>query len=372
MSHKKGDDMKKLLLIGMFSLVMMNSSEAKQRVGVGFEIFYSSLSSHGEWVQVDFGYAWRPYHIRHGWRPYLDGRWVWTEYGWYWVSYEPFGWAVYHYGRWYYDDYYGWIWIPDDVWGPAWVEWRYNDDYIGWAPLPPYARFSVSVGISFTTRWVAPVHYWNFVPCRHFTTTRVVDYVQPVERTRRFFGNTRTATEIRGDGNRVVNRGVDIDFVERRTNGRVNRVEVVENEREQSERFVRSSGRERIEVYRPQIEGRRGEETVRPPKVRGLERESERAIGRERRDSPTYERRESDRPAFERDATRRREMSRPSEQFQRNERREFTKPSERLRQNENREQYKMREFRTPERQSQPSPKRENSTPQRRGGERRRP
>jgi len=27
--------------------------------------------------------------------------------------------------------------MPDDVWGPAWVEWRYDDEYIGWAPLRP-------------------------------------------------------------------------------------------------------------------------------------------------------------------------------------------------------------------------------------------
>lgn len=353
------------------SLVMMNSSEAKHRYGAGFEIFYSSLGSHGEWVQVEFGYAWRPHHVRHGWRPYMDGRWVWTEYGWYWVSYEPYGWAVYHYGRWFYDDYYGWIWIPDDVWGPAWVEWRYSDDYIGWAPLPPYARFSVSFGISYTMAWAAPVHYWNFVPCRHFTTRRVVDYVQPVERTRRFFGNTRSATEIRGDGNRVVNRGVDVSFVERRTNGRINRVDVVDGERDRGDRYVRSSGRERIEAYRPQIEGRR-DESVRPPKVRGREQSDDQMFHREQRETPRYERREQDRQSFERDAIRRREMSKPSEQFQRNERQETTRPSEQFRSNERREQGRTREFRTPERQNQSQPKRESSTPQRRSGERKRP
>jgi hypothetical protein len=264
---------------------------------------------------------------------------------------------VYHYGRWYYDDYYGWIWIPDDVWGPAWVEWRYSDDYIGWAPLPPYARFRIGVGIFFTTTWVAPVHYWNFVPCRHFTTARVIDYVQPVERSRRFFGYTRTAAEIRGDGNRVVNRGVDVSFIERRANVRVNRVEVIENEQERGERYIRSSGRERVEVYRPRMEERRGDESVRPPKVGGLERENDRSFGREQRETPRFERREHGRPSYEREATRRREVSRPLEQ---------------MRRNESREQGRTREFRTPHWQSQPTPKRESSSLQRSSGERRRP
>ena len=31
----------------------------------------------------------------------------------------------------------GWLWIPGDVWGPAWVQWRRGDRHAGWAPLPP-------------------------------------------------------------------------------------------------------------------------------------------------------------------------------------------------------------------------------------------
>ncbi|MFM8785319.1 MAG: DUF6600 domain-containing protein, partial [Phycisphaerales bacterium] len=37
--------------------------------------------------------------------------------GLYWHSYEPFGWAVYHYGRWAWWDPRGWVWIPDKTWG---------------------------------------------------------------------------------------------------------------------------------------------------------------------------------------------------------------------------------------------------------------
>lgn len=213
--------------------------------------FYSALRPYGEWVEIGTGfYGWRPVRVRAGWRPYLHGRWVWSDYGWYWSSYEPFGWAVFHYGRWYYDDYYGWIWIPDDVWGPSWVEWRYDDDYIGWAPLPPYATFSISVGIRFTTRWYAPAHYWCFVPHGHFSATRLDGYVVQESTTRRLIRTTRTAGRYEVDRDRVINRGVDREFIERRGNIRITRAEVVET-RDREERIVRNGSVKRIEVHRP-------------------------------------------------------------------------------------------------------------------------
>jgi hypothetical protein len=232
----------------------------RQEISGNLGIFYSSLSPYGEWVNADVGFAWRPLHVNHQWRPYLHGRWAWTDYGWYWVSNEPFGWATFHYGRWTYDDYYGWIWIPDRVWGPAWVEWRYDDDYIGWAPLTPYAQFSMNAGIVWSNHWVAPVHYWNFLSCRRFTTARVSDYVEPVERTRRIFGHTRGVVDIRSDRNRVINGGIDARFVERRANIRIPRVDVVDRNEANTERFVNDDRNMRIEAYRPRIDDRTRDE----------------------------------------------------------------------------------------------------------------
>jgi hypothetical protein len=250
-----------------------NSKHSLQTSG-NFGFFYSSLSNYGEWIESDYGSAWRPMNVMHGWRPYLNGRWVWTDYGWYWVSNEPFGWATFHYGRWNYDDYYGWIWIPDYDWGPAWVEWCYNDDYIGWAPLSSYATFNVSFGISFSNHWVTPFHYWNFIPNRYFTTTRIVDYIQPVDRNRRIYGESRRVDHIRFEDNRVVNRGVDVNIVERRTNSRINRVDIVNRDRGEGERFVRDAGRERIEVYRPRIENKIREEQSHSTDIRRNEQKN--------------------------------------------------------------------------------------------------
>jgi hypothetical protein len=62
---------------------------------------------------------------------------VWTNAGWAWASDEPFGWAVYHYGRWAYSPAVGWMWVPGRVWAPAWVSWRWNDGYAAWCPMGP-------------------------------------------------------------------------------------------------------------------------------------------------------------------------------------------------------------------------------------------
>ena len=214
--------------------------------------FYDALTPYGEWLEMDAGfYAWRPTHVQEGWRPYMFGHWDWTDYGWYWVSDEPFGWAVYHYGRWYDDNNYGWIWVPDRTWSPAWVEWRYNDDYLGWAPLPPYASFSRNIGIRFTSHWFAPYHYWNFVRYRDFTSHFVNRRVLPMEYTRQLIGSTRTGGRYDFDGGRIINRGIDRGIVERRGgNTRIDRIDVRETNNV-GERIVRDRNQERIEVYRP-------------------------------------------------------------------------------------------------------------------------
>jgi len=267
----KGTTMKRLILIAMVVVFSGFFSPAKSQQ-VDVSLFYSPLSEYGEWVDCSYGHVWRPLDVQTGWRPYMYGRWEWTDNGWYWMSDEPFGWATFHYGRWIYDDYYGWLWAPDDVWGPSWVEWRYSDDYIGWAPLPPAARYTVSAGIYFDATWNAPIHYWSFVPSRNFTSTRIVDYVQPVERTRRFFGATRSVRVISGEGDRIVNRGIDVSFVEHRTHTTVTKIDIDARTTGTGERFVQTDGRQRIEVYRPRFTGETRGAAVRTEEHRDVNR----------------------------------------------------------------------------------------------------
>jgi hypothetical protein len=218
-------------------------------------LFYSDLSPYGEWIEFNPGlYAWHPYNVDQDWRPYTRGRWVWSDYGWFWVTSEPFGWATYHYGRWYFDDTYGWIWIPDTIWGPAWVEWRCNNDYIGWAPLPPYARFHVTVGIRFTRRWTAPPGYWSFLSYDHFASDRPYHNYAAEQNTRRLISTTRSTGRYQIDQNRIIDQGVERSIIQRRTSIPIGSFEVSEIPQRGVERVSSEGGRDRIEIYRARPE----------------------------------------------------------------------------------------------------------------------
>jgi hypothetical protein len=136
--------------------------------------FYDSLAPHGEWIFISgFGRVWRPWRhvVGVGFIPYsTGGHWEYTPYGWVFVSDWEWGRTVYHYGRWFLVPGEGWLWMPDTVWGPAWVEWRYGGGYVCWAPLPP-PRVTVIVA---TYR---PV--WHVVPTPYFPHGRHVRHLLP-------------------------------------------------------------------------------------------------------------------------------------------------------------------------------------------------
>jgi hypothetical protein len=126
------------------------------------EDYEGALQPFGTWRDMPtYGRFWRP-SVAAGWRPYLDGQWVWTAYGWTWLSTEPWGWTL-HYGRWSYLPRFGWAWFPGSVWGPAWVRWVWYGDYVGWAPLSPFAG--------------AVVNDFAFVRGRDFCSPRLRRYV---------------------------------------------------------------------------------------------------------------------------------------------------------------------------------------------------
>ncbi len=133
--------MKSLIKIVALFLIVSTATlnaplKAEAPFGVSIQIFFDQLSPYGQWVNYPgYGYGWIP-AVGADFSPYATaGHWVFTDYGWTWVSDYTWGWAAFHYGRWNYDPYYGWIWLPDNVWGPAWVSWRQAPGYYGWAPL---------------------------------------------------------------------------------------------------------------------------------------------------------------------------------------------------------------------------------------------
>jgi hypothetical protein len=181
MRHTRGGAL--LALVALASGITAGTVFAQPEIyggayaNVSMEAFDAALTPYGEWVAVGrFGRAWRPFRTIVGidFQPYLTGgHWVYTDYGWTFESDYDWGWAPFHYGRWMMDDYYGWVWIPDTVWGPSWVDWRFGGGYVGWAPLPP-AGFSISFAFG------RPA--WCFVPVTHFVVRDVYHYALPADR----------------------------------------------------------------------------------------------------------------------------------------------------------------------------------------------
>jgi len=201
-----------------------------QAGGVDISFFYDQLSPYGSWVESrSYGWVWLPSGVGADWRPYQAGHWVMTDYGWTWLSDEPFGWAAYHYGRWVNDPDYGWEWVPGYEWGPAWVAWRTGGGYIGWAPLPPEVRFRAGIGLDFggvdLDVALGPTRFC-FVQERSFLRPNVATYVEGPARNVTIINNTTNITKYTVVNNRVVNQGIPVQRAEQVTGQRVQRLQI--------------------------------------------------------------------------------------------------------------------------------------------------
>ena len=131
--------------------------------------YYGELSRYGHWVYTDeFGWTWKPDNVSGDWRPYYEGEWDYGPGGPVWVGSEPWGWAVYRYGRWNFRVGLGWLWIPGAVFGPAHVYWYYGPSYVGWCPLD-FWNYPVYVGLGWG--WGDPWfdgYPWGFVRYHDF------------------------------------------------------------------------------------------------------------------------------------------------------------------------------------------------------------
>ena len=166
-----------VLVLGLILLLAGTTQKAvAQDYDVSLQTFYDELSPYGTWIQDrEYGYVWRPDVDQRDFRPYYtDGRWVMTEYGNTWVSDYDWGWAPFHYGRWVNNRYNEWVWIPDTVWGPAWVSWRSGGGYYGWAPLGPGININVNIGGG--GYYDIPHSWWVFVPQRNIYYDRFPRY----------------------------------------------------------------------------------------------------------------------------------------------------------------------------------------------------
>ncbi|MGB9906368.1 MAG: DUF6600 domain-containing protein [Candidatus Saccharicenans sp.] len=217
---------------------------------ISISFIYDYLGRYGLWVYYNpYGYVWIPRGVGRHWRPYTHGRWVWTEYGWTWVSNHPWGWIPFHYGRWGWDNRLGWFWVPDVIWAPAWVVWRFGDLYIGWAPLPPGVDFVAGYGLRWPRRDL-PHYYWVFVEGRRFHSHQLSAWVLPPERNITIINFTviRDRYTVR-DRYTLINDALSPQEIERLTRRPVTRVKVREVQKPEEA----GSGLDEVRIYRPQI-----------------------------------------------------------------------------------------------------------------------
>jgi hypothetical protein len=206
-----------IAVVSLFAMFAGSLPAQADRYETRVAIFYDELAPYGRWVDHRiYGTIWIPASGEPGWHPYTEGRWVWTsDYGWYWDSHEEFGWATYHYGRWVLTAEYGWAWVPDDVWGPAWVDWRYGDGYVGWSPMPPEHRWRrgsgaearVEAGVDLGSPRYAGT--WTFVSDRDFVAADVRAHRMPASRSPSLLSASARVTNYTSVNGRIVNRSID-------------------------------------------------------------------------------------------------------------------------------------------------------------------
>jgi hypothetical protein len=213
--------MKKIFLaLSMLAFVVSALPQARG-ADVSIDFIYDNLSG-GNWIEAEgYGYGWQPDVAVSdpNWRPYADGYWAYTDYGWTWISYEDFGWATYHYGRWANLTDYGWVWFlgSDLDWGPAWVSWRTGGDYIGWAPLPPRGPGVVyegqPIGARVDIEYDIGPQYYNFCDVRFIGEPVLRDRIFPPTQNITYINNTVNVTNITVQNNVVYNYGPDYNVV---------------------------------------------------------------------------------------------------------------------------------------------------------------
>jgi hypothetical protein len=145
-----------------------------------------------------------------------------NRHGWLWVSDEPFGWAVYHYGRWGWANDIGWYWVPGTRWAPAWVAWHRTDEDVAWAPLPPdWDDDDDDIDIDVAFYQSAPIQYWQVVPVNFFLSIDIHEHIiRDRDHIRRVIREGDPEV-VHIENNIVVNNVIDVDFIEKHTDKEV-------------------------------------------------------------------------------------------------------------------------------------------------------
>ncbi len=241
---------------------------ATRTAASSYDVFYRSLNDYGDWIELgNYGYVFHPaVASSSNWRPYTNGYWAYSDYGWTWISNEPFGWATFHYGRWMRARGIGWVWVPGEEWAPAWVSWRSSDDYVGWAPLPPAAEYDDRAGIGAwadSTYDIAPTQY-NFVTVNNFSSPVLLQNLIAPQENITIVNRTVNVTNIKTKNAFVVNEGPNVNVIRSRSSRPLQQFRIERNAEGRAGTAVVSG--DRIQISAPVI--RRASAAAEPPRVK--------------------------------------------------------------------------------------------------------
>jgi hypothetical protein len=247
----------RMMVLALVLGVVSTTATRAQDVTVSYQTFYDELSPYGQWIyDPDYGNVWIP-NEEADFRPYSTrGRWGMTEYGNMWLSDDPWGWAVYHYGRWTFNPYYGWVWVPGYEWAPAWVSWRYGGGYCGWAPMGP------GFGVGMTTGY--PDSWWVFVGPQYLYNPNPYQYWGGPSRNTYFINRTTYINNVYVDNRTQVqyNFGPRASVIQQVTNRPVQVYRVSNSYRPGGNSIQQNT----VSVYRPVV-NRNTATTARPSGV---------------------------------------------------------------------------------------------------------
>jgi hypothetical protein len=125
---------------------------------------------------------------------------------------------------------FGWYWVPQTQWAPAWVSWHEGGGYVGWAPLHPSARISGRGSVEVNIALIAP-RAFVFVEPRHF-----LEPVRPstvVVNNTTIINKTVNITNIKVVNKTVINEGPRTTIIEQASGQRIQPVAVHELRRKE-------------------------------------------------------------------------------------------------------------------------------------------
>jgi hypothetical protein len=126
--------------------------------------------------------------------------------------------------------------------------------------------------VYYSQAYRAPYNHWTFVDHRSMTRPDVYRHRYRGDDVRRVYGASRYTGSVGYRNGVVETRGPEREYVERRGNIRVGTADVVDVDDYSRVRSTRQDGRERIEVYRPQVARTPADRAVRPEKITHTER----------------------------------------------------------------------------------------------------